>query len=144
MRIGVCTPARGNGGSVSRRGPRGAADSARSADSMGKRDSATGDCLAENGRKAAALLLEYLQIKKFPKISLTGHADERGTDELNLALSRERLATVERFLRESGFVGELELVPKGESEPFSGVERGDYELEDLYQLDRRVELIISR
>ncbi len=99
--------------------------------------------LTEDGRKAAALLLEYLQIKKFPKISLTGHADERGTDEFNLALSRERLATVERFLRDSGFVGELELIPKGESEPFSGVERGDYELEELYQLDRRVELIIS-
>ncbi|MGI9404076.1 MAG: OmpA family protein, partial [Hyphomicrobium sp.] len=100
--------------------------------------------LTEDGRKAAALLLEYLQIKKFPKVSLTGHADERGSDELNLALSRERLATVERFLRESGLKGELELVPKGESEPFSGVERSEYELEDLYQLDRRVELIITR
>ncbi len=44
----------------------------------------------------------------------------------------------------SGFEGELELVPKGESEPFAGVERGEYEREDLYQLDRRVELIITR
>ena len=50
--------------------------------------------LTEDGRKAAALLLEYLQIKKFPKISLTGHADERGSDELNLALSRERLENI--------------------------------------------------
>ena len=100
--------------------------------------------LTEDGRKAAALLLEYLQIKKFPKISLTGHADERGSDELNLALSRERLATVERFLRDAGYEGDLELVPKGESEPFSGVERSEYELEELYQLDRRVELIITR
>ncbi len=100
--------------------------------------------LTEDGKKAAALLLEYLQIKKFPKVSLTGHADERGTDELNMALSRARLATVERFLRDSGFEGELELVPKGESEPFKGVERSEYELEDLYQLDRRVELIITR
>lgn len=100
--------------------------------------------LTEDGRKAAALLLEYLQIKKFPKVSLTGHADERGTDELNMALSRERLATVKRFLRDSGFEGELELVPKGESEPFAGVERSEYEREDLYQLDRRVELIITR
>jgi len=61
-----------------------------------------------------------------------------------MALSRERLATVKRFLRVSGFEGELELVPKGESEPFAGVERGEYEREDLYQLDRRVELIITR
>ena len=61
-----------------------------------------------------------------------------------MALSRARLATVERFLRDSGFEGDLELVPKGESEPFQGVERSEYELEDLYQLDRRVELIITR
>jgi outer membrane protein OmpA-like peptidoglycan-associated protein len=100
--------------------------------------------LTEDGRKAAALLLEYLRIKKFPKVSLTGHADERGSNELNMALSRERLATVKRFLRDSGFEGELELVPKGESEPFAGVERGEYGREDLYQLDRRVELIITR
>ncbi len=100
--------------------------------------------LTEDGRKAASLLLEYLKIKRFPKVSLTGHADERGTDELNMALSRERLATVKRFLRASGFEGELELVPKGESEPFAGVERGEYEREDLYQLDRRVELTITR
>jgi outer membrane protein OmpA-like peptidoglycan-associated protein len=100
--------------------------------------------LTDEGRKAASLLLEYLQIKKFPKVALTGHADERGSEELNMALSRERLATVERFLRDSGFEGKLELVPKGESEPFAHVERGEYAVEDLYQLDRRVELIITR
>lgn len=100
--------------------------------------------LTDEGRKAASLLLEYLQIKKFPKVALTGHADERGSEELNMALSRERLATVERFLRASGFEGKLELVPKGESEPFAHVERSEYEVEDLYQLDRRVELIITR
>ena len=61
-----------------------------------------------------------------------------------MSLSRARLATVERFLRDAGFEGELELLPKGETEPFKGVERSEYELEDLYQLDRRVELIITQ
>ena len=100
--------------------------------------------LTGEGRRAAGLLLEYLQIKHFSKIKLTGHADERGTDALNLALSAQRLQTVARFLREGGFDGGLELVPKGKSEPYSGVVRGDFSQEDLYQLDRRVELVVSR
>ena len=100
--------------------------------------------LTGEGRRAAGLLLEYLNIKRFPKITLTGHADERGTDALNLALSAQRLQTVARYLREGGYNGRLELVPKGKTEPYSGVVRGDFSQEDLYQLDRRVEMVVSR
>ncbi len=100
--------------------------------------------LTDDGRKAASLLLEYLRLKHFAKVSLTGHADERGTDELNMTLSRERLDTVARYLKEGGFKGELELIPKGKREPFGGVVRSQYPLEDLYQLDRRVELVIAQ
>ena len=32
------------------------------------------------------------------------------------------------FLKEGGFKGELELVPKGEREPFTGVVRSQYSL----------------
>lgn len=100
--------------------------------------------LTGDGRKAAGLLLEYLQIKRFAKVTLTGHADERGTEELNMNLSAERLQTVERFLREGGFRGQLQLVPRGKAEPYTGVVRGDFSQEDLYQLDRRVEMLVSR
>ena len=100
--------------------------------------------LTGDGTKAAALLLEYLQLKRFPKVTLTGHADERGSDELNIGLSRERLETVARFLREGGYSGQLDLIPKGKSEPYTGVVRGDFSQEDLWQLDRRVELGVSR
>ena len=100
--------------------------------------------LTGDGRKAAGLLLEYLQIKRFPKVTLTGHADERGTEELNMNLSAERLQTVERFLREGGFRGQLQLVPKGKTEPYTGVVRSDFSQDDLYQLDRRVEMVVSR
>ncbi|CAN1723278.1 OmpA family protein [Hyphomicrobium sp. 1Nfss2.1] len=100
--------------------------------------------LTGEGRRAAKLLLEYLQIKRFPKITLTGHADERGSDQLNMNLSRDRLETVARFLREGGYGGQLDLVPKGKSEPYTGVVRGDFSQEDLWQLDRRVELLVSR
>jgi outer membrane protein OmpA-like peptidoglycan-associated protein len=96
----------------------------------------------DDGRKAVGLLLEYLQLKHFPKITLTGHADERGTEELNMELSAERLDSVEKYLRDGGYKGRLELIPKGESEPFTGVVRAEYSQEDLWQFDRRVELII--
>jgi outer membrane protein OmpA-like peptidoglycan-associated protein len=97
----------------------------------------------EDGRKAAGLLLEYLKLKHFKKVTLTGHADERGTPEFNMELSRQRLDTVAHFLKEDGYTGELELIPKGETEPFMGVVRSQYSQEDLWQLDRRVELVIT-
>jgi outer membrane protein OmpA-like peptidoglycan-associated protein len=100
--------------------------------------------LTSDGHRAAELLLEYLQLKRFSRIKLTGHADERGTDALNLALSAQRLQTVSRFLRDGGFKGELDLVPRGKAEPYMGVVRADFSQEDLWQLDRRVELIVSR
>jgi outer membrane protein OmpA-like peptidoglycan-associated protein len=96
-----------------------------------------------DGRKAADLLLEYLKLKSFKKIALTGHADERGSDELNMSLSRDRLETVAEFLKQGGFSGDLELVPKGKTEPYTGVVRSEYNLEELYQLDRRVELVVK-
>lgn len=99
--------------------------------------------MTEQGRKAASLLLEYLKLKHFDAVTLTGHADERGTDTLNMSLSRERLEAVARYLKSGGYRGELSLVPKGEGEPFTGVARERYSQDDLYQLDRRVELVIT-
>lgn len=96
--------------------------------------------LTPKGRRAAALLLEYLQLKEFSAVTLTGHADERGTHEYNLDLSKQRLDTIERFLRDGGYEGQLEMIPKGELEPFSAVDRTKYGRDELWQLDRRVEL----
>jgi outer membrane protein OmpA-like peptidoglycan-associated protein len=96
--------------------------------------------LTSEGHRAGALLLEYLQLKDFGAVTLTGHADERGTHEYNLDLSMQRLDTIERFLSDGGYKGQLDLIPKGETEPFSAVDRTKYRRDDLWQLDRRVEL----
>jgi len=100
--------------------------------------------LTSEGRKAIALLSEYLRLKKFKHVVLTGHADERGTQALNMELSQERLDAVARHLKNAGFEGELKLIPKGETEPFRGVDRKLFSKEELYKLDRRVELVDSR
>ncbi len=100
--------------------------------------------LTSDGRHATDLLLEYLKLKHFDQVMLSGHADERGTSDYNMDLSRERLDAVASLLRQGGFSGKLDLVPKGETEPYSGVDRGSFAAEDLFQLDRRVELRFTR
>lgn len=100
--------------------------------------------LTPDGKHAANLLLEYLTLKRLSAVELTGHADERGTTEYNMDLSRDRLAAVSDLLKNGGYSGELKLTPKGKSEPFTGVDRERFSGEALYQLDRRVELRVAR
>jgi outer membrane protein OmpA-like peptidoglycan-associated protein len=97
----------------------------------------------DDGAKAAQLLLDYLLLKKPPVIKMTGHADERGTAEFNMKLSADRLDTVSSFLRAGGYTGQVELLPKGDTAPFTGVDRSIIPRDQLYELDRRVELQIS-
>ena len=54
------------------------------------------------------------------------------------------IEAVERYLQAGGFTGTLNLIPKGKSEPFMGIDRTKYAGEALYQLDRRVELRLFR
>ncbi len=100
--------------------------------------------LTPDGERAAALLLEYLTLKHLTAVELTGHADERGTNDYNYDLSRERLETVSHLLKGGGYTGDLKLTPKGKTEPYMGVDRSAYSGEALFQLDRRVELRVTR
>jgi outer membrane protein OmpA-like peptidoglycan-associated protein len=99
--------------------------------------------LTPEGRSSARLLLEYLTLKKFGSVTLSGHADERGLPDYNMELSRERLVTIEHVLRDGGYQGKLEMVPKGATEPYTGIDRSKYPPDELYQLDRRVELRVA-
>jgi outer membrane protein OmpA-like peptidoglycan-associated protein len=100
--------------------------------------------MTSDGEKAAHLLAEYLRITKPHSIDLTGHADSRGPDGYNLELSRRRLAAIKQFLRAAGYEGGLKLVPLGESAPYRLVDRSRLTLEQMYQMDRRVELQVTR
>jgi len=96
------------------------------------------------GRQQAAALSDFLRQRKLDVVTLSGHADERGSDEYNMQLSRNRLESVARFLRDTGYAGKLVLLPKGKTEPVTGVDRGKLSKEDAFQLDRRVELRLAR
>lgn len=99
--------------------------------------------LTAQGHLAASLLAEYLRITAPKGITLSGHADERGSDEFNVELSRQRLATVERQLRAHGYGGRVSLLPKGKAEPFKGIDRRAAPPDAVMQADRRVELRAS-
>lgn len=96
------------------------------------------------GRKEAAALNAFLRQRQLDTVTLSGHADERGSDEYNMALSRNRLESVARYLRESGYAGKLVLVPKGKSEPFVNADRHKLPKDAAFQLDRRVELRLAQ
>ncbi len=100
--------------------------------------------LTPDGARAAALLAEYLRLKRPEGISLSGHADSRGPDDYNMELSRRRLEAIERYLRQAGYAGRLSLTPKGKREPYVGVDRVRLSQQEVYQADRRVELRLTQ
>src|SRR5260221_10561267 len=66
-------------------------------------------------RKAA-----ILQVNPKVKIRVSGHADDRGSDEYNLALGNRRAAAAKRYLQDKGVDGSrIEAVSYGEERPLA-------------------------
>jgi peptidoglycan-associated lipoprotein len=66
-------------------------------------------------RKAAILIANPAV-----KIRIAGHADERGSDEYNLALGNRRAAAAKRYLENKGVDGSrLEVISYGEERPLN-------------------------
>jgi len=74
-------------------------------------------------RKAA-----ILQANPNVRIRVSGHADERGSDEYNLALGSRRAAAAKRYLENKGIDGgRMETVSYGEERPLNpGTDEGAY------------------
>lgn len=67
-----------------------------------------------------ALAKKYLEENPDEKLSLTGHTDSDGSDELNQGLSEVRAGKVRDILTAEGFSAtNLEVSGKGESEPIA-------------------------
>jgi hypothetical protein len=62
----------------------------------------------------------YLQVKPDARLTLTGHADPRGGNEYNKALSERRVGTVKNFLVHQGVPeSSIDTVALGDSHPLS-------------------------
>lgn len=74
--------------------------------------------LSPEARAILAAKVEILRSAPGLTLRIDGHADERGSDEYNLALSKRRAAEAKRFLVTQGIdVTRLESVGYGEEQP---------------------------
>ncbi|MEW5918069.1 MAG: OmpA family protein [Gemmatimonadota bacterium] len=73
------------------------------------------------------------------RVRISGHADERGSDEYNIALGQRRAAAVKRYLMDQGIDGgRIDIVSFGEEQP---AVQG--QSEDAFALNRRAEFEIT-
>jgi peptidoglycan-associated lipoprotein len=90
---------------------------------------------------AAATLdrkVPWLQANPGMRIRIEGNADERGSDEYNLALGQRRAGAAKRYLVERGIAGDrFDLVSYGEERPVCSGHN-----EDCWQQNRRDDFII--
>jgi len=74
--------------------------------------------LSPDARAILAAKVEILRLGSDLTLRIDGHADERGSDEYNLALSKRRAAETKRFLVSQGIEARrLESVGYGEEQP---------------------------
>ena len=82
--------------------------------------------------------LPVLRANPGMRLRISGHADERGSDEYNLALGQRRAAAVKRYLTDQGIdAGRLDIVSYGEERPAS-----EGESEEAFRQNRRAEFDI--
>ena len=94
--------------------------------------------LAADARAILDAKLPVLRANPGMRLRISGHADERGSDEYNLALGQRRAAAVKRYLTDQGIDGgRLDIVSYGEERPAS--EGGS---EEAFRKNRRAEFEI--
>ncbi|MBL8957517.1 MAG: OmpA family protein [Myxococcaceae bacterium] len=92
--------------------------------------------LSASGQQTLNTLADCIKAAPNTKVTLEGHADERGTEEFNLQLSNRRAASVKRYLMDLGVKdSDIETVGYGENRPASS--GGD---EAAWAANRRVEI----
>src|SRR4029079_10632675 len=97
------------------------------------------DALTPDGKAAVEDIFAYVQSAAPDHLPIIGHTDPRGDDAYNLDLSGRRAATVQGYLAKLGYAGKVEVVAKGESEPFTPDDASKYTEDEIFAFDRRVE-----
>ena len=96
------------------------------------------------GRRYAEEMAGHLMQQLPARVVMSAHTDPQGDASYNLDLSRRRGETVVDFLqarlRDKKVYVELEMIPKGESEPIP-FDLEDYSQEERMRMHRRVELV---
>lgn len=76
------------------------------------------DGLTDEARGQLDAKLAVLMANSGVQVRITGHADERGSDEYNLALGQRRAATIKRYFSDRGVAdGRVSIISVGEEQP---------------------------
>jgi peptidoglycan-associated lipoprotein len=95
--------------------------------------------LTPEARTTLAAKVEILRSSPGLTLRVDGHADERGSDEYNLALSKRRAAEARRFMMEQGIgAARLETVGYGEEQPLDPAST-----EAAYAMNRRADFQVT-
>jgi peptidoglycan-associated lipoprotein len=95
--------------------------------------------LREEGRVVLQKGAEFLRLRMSVRATIEGHADERGTNEYNLALGERRANAARDYLISLGITGDrLQVLGKGEEAP-ACTERN----EECWQRNRRGTFVIT-
>lgn len=82
----------------------------------------------------------WLKTKAQVKVQIEGHADERGTNEYNLALGEKRAHSVKQFLASEGVkASRLSTISYGEDRPYCTEHN-----ESCYKLNRRAHFVLLK
>jgi len=94
-----------------------------------------------SGKQAARQLAHCLQENERREVHLIGHTDERGPDEFNMKLSIERAKALKNYLESEGISALMGTSGRGEREPLKLDNPENYTQEEIYALNRRVEVM---
>ncbi len=99
--------------------------------------------LTEDGEKAAADMLSYLNEQSTARVTLIGHTDPVGGEGYNKKLSLARAGALKTYLAGNGYTGEVVIEGKGEAERFEADDPSAYAEDELHAFDRRVEFVVE-
>ncbi len=99
-----------------------------------------GTTYTQKGAQAVADMLDILLRQGAPDILLIGHTDERGGRAYNRKLSLARAKAVRAWLKARGYPGAIRVEGRGEEEPFELDDPSEYSREEIWQINRRVEM----
>jgi outer membrane protein OmpA-like peptidoglycan-associated protein len=91
------------------------------------------------GEQAARELITAIKEQQPAQVVLVGHTDVRGSEDINMQLSRERADTVANLLKQNGIETKVEAVGKGSTQPMHLTDTSGLSQDDIYALNRRVE-----
>lgn len=97
------------------------------------------DELSSDARSTLDAKLPIFRANAGLRVRVSGHTDERGSDEYNLALGQRRAAAVKRYLTDQGIDGaRIDIVSYGEERP---AVQGS--TEEAWRMNRRGEFEIT-